>query len=170
MTIIIFLLVTLLGAALQAAVPAPAITGHAPLPFLPAIVIYYALTHRTSRTVTAALLIGILDDSLGMIPLGVSSFCYAAIGLVIARFRDVMTVHAPTTHAFLGALAHLAMTLVTWLLLAREGALDWSWGWLLAKFAGALVTGALLVPLVFALLWKLDRAHGRIRYQEADPL
>lgn len=170
MTILIFLFVTLVCAALQAAVPTIALAGHAPLPFLSGVVIYYALTHRTSRLIPAAILIGILDDSLGMIPLGVSSFCYAAMGLIIARFRGVMTIHAVTTHAFLGAVANFATTLITWLLLVREGGLHWTWGWMLGKFVGSIITGALLVPVIFSILWTLDHLSGRARYEEADPL
>jgi cell shape-determining protein MreD len=157
-TIVVFLLVTLICAALQAAVPAPAFAGHAQLPFLLGVVIYYALTHRTSRMVQAAVLIGI------------SSFCYAAIGLVIARFRETMTISAVTTQAFLGGAANFLTTFVTWLLLSRDGEVHWPWNWLLFKFAGSLLTGAVLVPLIFSALRQLDHRLGRVRYEEHDPL
>lgn len=171
MTMVIFLFVTLIAATLQAAVPAFAATGYAPLPFLLGVVIYYALTHRASRMVQAAVLIGILDDSLGMMPLGFSSFCYAAIGLLIAHFRGMMTVHSFTTHAFLGAVANLAGTVVAWLLLLNEGELYWPWHWVLFKCAGSLVTGAFLVPVIFAVLYRLDHVMGRRDHlEEAEQL
>ena len=160
MRIVIFLFVTLLAAALQAAVPTFASTGFAPLPFLLGVVIYYALMHRPTRMVQAALVIGVLDDSLGMLPLGFSAFCFAAIGLVIARYRDMMSVSQWTTHAFLGALANFATTVVTWLLLAKDAQIHWPWNWLVFKFAGSLVTGAVLVPVIFALLHQLDHLMG----------
>jgi len=170
MTLVIFLFVTLLAAVLQATIPPFALSGYAPLPFLCGVVVYYALLHRTSRMVQAAILLGVLADSLGMMPLGFSSFCYAAIGLVIARFRDVMTVHAWTTHAFLGALANFVSTVAMWLLILGDGALQWPWHWTLFKFLGALVNGAVIVPLVFETLRRLDHLTGRIHREEAHPL
>jgi rod shape-determining protein MreD len=170
LSVIIFLFVTLLAAALQAAVPTFAATGFAQLPFLLAVVIYYALMHRTARMVQAAILIGVLDDSLGMMPIGFSSFCYASIGLVIAHFREVMTVRAWTTHAFIGAVGNFATTLVTWLLLAKDGQIHWPWHWLVLKLAGSLVTGAILVPVIFAVLSQLDHIMDHGREREAQEL
>ncbi len=171
MTTVIFIFVTLLAAALQAAVPTFASTGYAPLPFLLGVVIYYALMHRPSRMLQAAVLIGLLDDSLGQMPLGFSSFCYATICLVVARFRDAMTVRSWITQAFLGATANFATTFFTWLLLAKDGELHWPIHWLLFKFAGSFVNGALLVPVIFAALFKLDNMLGHTHdAEEAHPL
>ena len=166
MTAVIFLFVMLLAAALQAAVPTLIWTGCAPIPFLLGVVIYFALVNKPVRIVQIALLLGVLDDSLGMKPLGFSAFCFAAVALLIFRFRDLMTVRAWTTHAFLGAIANFSTTVVTWVLLAKDGQLHWQWNWLLLKFCGSLVTGAILTPLMFAALSSLDRLTGRPRVEE----
>jgi len=162
MTVFIFLLITVIAAALQATVSTFAITGHAPLPFLLSVVIYYALMHRTSRMVTAAIIIGLLDDCLGMKPLGFTAFCYAATGLVIAYFRDVMAIRSTVMHAFLGAVSTFGIALATWVLLAGAGQIHLPWPWLLLKLAGSLLTGGVLTPLICAALFKLDRLidHG----------
>lgn len=170
MSAVIFLFVTLLAAALQATVPATPLTGYAPLPFLLGVVIQRALLHRPARMLRAAVLLGLLSDSLGMTPLGFSSFCFAAIGLLIVHFRDMMTVRAWTTHAFVGAAAAFVTTVATWLLIVGDGALQWPWPWTLFKLFGALVNGALLVPLIVETLRRLDHLTGHVPREEAQPL
>lgn len=170
MTILIFLFITLVSAALQATIPTLRIAGFAPMPFLLGVVIYYALLHRTNRMIPAALLIGILGDSLGMMPLGFSSLCYAITGSIIAHFRDVMTVRSWSTHAFLGATANFATTFVTWLLLSKDDLVQWPWNWLFLKFVGSLFTGAIIVPLMFAVLERIDHLLGHTFNEEAQSL
>lgn len=170
MTVIVFLFVTLLSAALQATIPTLVWTGHATMPFLLSVVIYYALTHRIGRVAPAAVMVGLLADSLGMLPLGFHAFCYAVAGLVIAQFRGSMAVRAWTTHAFLGASANLLVTLAAWVLLAVDGDLQWPLPWLLLRFAGSLLTGALVTPILFAAMSRLDHRLGNLDLREASPL
>jgi rod shape-determining protein MreD len=165
--IVVLLFVTLVAAALQATLPTLRWTGHATFPFLLGVVMHYALTHRVSHMVVAALWIGILDDGLGRMPLGISSFGYAACGLLVAYYRESMAVRAWTTHMVLGAGGSLVMTIASWLMLAKEDLVAMPWNWVLFKFAGSAITGAMATPVVIALLHRLDRLLGYVPREEA---
>jgi hypothetical protein len=91
--------------------------GYAHAPLLLGLVLYYALTHDLFFLLTACFLAGILQDSLGLIPLGYSAFCFCVVGLVVIRSRELMFVRQWTTHLALGAVSAAGVSLALSLML-----------------------------------------------------
>ena len=93
--------------------------GQANAPILLGLVLYYALAHSRGTMLQAAIFAGLLQDALGMIPLGYSSFCFCVVALVVSKFKDMVFVHELVTHMLFGALASGAVTLALYGLLAQ---------------------------------------------------
>jgi rod shape-determining protein MreD len=150
------------GAVLQAVFPTWGWLGHANAPILLGVVLYYALAHSMGMTLTAAILGGLLQDALGMIPLGYSSFCFCLAGVLAGKFKDIVFVHELVTHVLFGALAAGGVTLMLYILLGKDGLVALQGGWAALKTAGSILLGAVLVPLEFELLGTVDRMLGNV--------
>lgn len=159
---------SLVGAAvLQAVFPTWRWLGHAHVPVLLGVVLYYALEHSRGMMLQAAVLAGLLQDALGMIPLGYSSFCFIVVAVIASKFKDIVFVHELVTHMLFGALCSAGVTLALYGLLSREDLVALGFGWALWKTAGSLLLGAILVPLTFELLEAADRMLGNVEEGEA---
>jgi len=159
----VMLLGLILGVVLQAVSPRFALMGQATWPVLFGVVTYYALTRNRNLFLQAAVLAGLVQDALGMIPLGYSSFAFVAVGLVLYRIRDLIFVRAVVTHVLCGAVGSLAVTLLHFILLAAGGFTRPIPAWALTKCMGALMLGALTVPVVFHFMSGLDRRVGNFQ-------
>jgi len=157
---LLFLLLT--GTALQAMLPVFIWTGYATFPVLVAVVIYFALYRNGGLMLTVALLAGLFQDSLSLIPIGYSSFCFAVCGVVIQRYRETMMVQSTLTHMVLTAAMNGLVTLVLAVLLLNEGMIPWQPGWLLLKIPGAMLLGIITGPLVIATAQALEEKLGLI--------
>lgn len=151
-----------LGAVLQAVFPTWAWLGHAHAPILMGVVLYYALAHSMGATLAAAIVGGLLQDALGMIPLGYSSFCFCLVALLAGKFRDIVFVHERVTHVLFGALAGGGVTLLLYILLGKDGLVALRPGWAALKTGGSVLLGAVLVPFEFELLGAVDRMLGNL--------
>ena len=167
MSHLVMMFAVIVGAALQAAVPALAWAGFTPLPVLLGVVLYYALLREQSLMVACAIIAGLLEDSLGLTPLGYTSFAYCAAGFAAVSFRETVMVRQWTTHAVFGGLANAAVTLLVFLLLAKDSLVAIGPVWLLIKLFGALVLGAAVIPLAVALMATLERLLGNVDLREA---
>jgi len=161
-TMVIMLVLLFAGAFLQMLLPGLAFLGHARVPFLLAIVIYYALTRKTDVMLTAAFLGGLLQDSLSPLPLGYSVFCFVVVGLVIGRFRNLVVSDAPVTQAFFGGSAGALVTLGLYLLLVREGLVACRGGQVVLKVVGNAITGMAATVAAFNTASFLDRLVGNV--------
>lgn len=160
MTYAVMLLVMTAAAIFQALSPQIALFGQTPFPVLFGVVTYYALTRERNLLLLSAVVAGLVQDSLSMMPLGYSSFAFVAVGWVINRIRNLLFVRATITHVLCGAVGHLAVTLLLFLLLAAAGYTRLVPGWVAARCFGAICLGAVTVPLVFRLTAGLDRRVG----------
>lgn len=156
----------MLAAVLQAALPTTVWTGWAPAPFMAGIVIYFALMRPRLLAMEVALLAGLIEDSLGQMPLGYSSFCYAVAALVVEHFRETVIVRQWTTHVMFGAVVNLGVTVFTFALLMKDGLIAPGAGHVLLRFAGSIVLGGVAAPLAFAGMESLDRTLGNIEAGE----
>lgn len=156
----------LIAAVLQAMVPTTAWTGWAPAPIMGALVIYYALVRPRHLVLEAALLAGLVEDSLSQMPLGTSSFSYAVIGLIIERYREDVVVRQWTTHVVFGALANIAVTLFALLMLIKDGLIHPPFVHVMLRLIGALILGGVVTPIVFHLMERLEITLGD---EEAEP-
>lgn len=166
MTALAMLFAVVIGAVLQAFLPALWWLGYAQFPILPGLVIYYAMIADRPTMLAAAVLSGLIEDTLGLMPLGYLAFCYCVTGLVCQSFRDVVMARQWTTHVFLGAVSNFGITLVCYLLLAKDGLIHADVFQVAARFFGSTVTGAVAAPVVFQIMRKFDHALGNVEWGE----
>ena len=167
MTALVLLFAVVIGSVLQASVPAPAWLGHAQIPVMMGLVIYYAMVADRGTMIMAAILAGLVDDTLGLMPLGYSSFCYCVAGLICQGFRDVVIARQWTTHVFLGALSNAGVTIATFLLLVKDDLVQMGWLQITFKLLGSIVVGAVAVPIIFQVMTWLDHTVGNVELGEA---
>ncbi len=150
----------LVAALVQALLPTTRWTGYAPVPVMASVVLYYALLRPRGVLLAAAVGAGLVEDSLGQMPLGYSVFCYCVMGLLVEHFRDSLLVRQWTTHVMLGLLANLGLTLALMLLLAKDGLIVPDLLHTVLRLVGALLLGAVTAPVVVAALESLEQTLG----------
>ena len=160
MSFLVILTALVGGVVLQALIPAWGGFAAGKAPILLGVVIYVALTRSRGVMLATALLAGILQDALGLIPLGYSSTCLVLTGLVVSRYRAEVFEFRGVTHVFFGAVASGVFALGMSLLLRAGGADADGFGWMIYRTAAALLAGAIVVPLVCRVLEELDRRLG----------
>ncbi|MFH0908446.1 MAG: rod shape-determining protein MreD [bacterium] len=166
MTVLVLFVAVVLGAVVQATLPVLSAAGGVQAPVMVGIVIYYALTRDRAAMLTAAIVAGLIEDAMGLMPLGYSSFCYVLVGLAAQRFRETVLVRQWTTHVLFGALANGLVALALSLMLGLIRVSEIGVAWVLAKIAVAIVAGAIIVPLVFRFVAFLDRMVGNVEAEE----
>lgn len=166
MTAVTMIFALICGAVLQAVLPTWSWLGHASAPLLLGVVLYYAIVHTRGTMLCAAVIGGLLQDSLGMIPLGYSAFCFCVAALTVARFKDLVFVHEAITHMVFGAVAAGLVTFVLYGLLAGSGQVALRPGWGMLKVVGSVLLGGVVVPLEFELMESLDRMLGNLETRE----
>jgi rod shape-determining protein MreD len=163
---LVMIFVVIGGAIIQMFIPPVVLFGQAKVPFLVALVVYYALCHDTDYMLVAAFLAGLLQDVMSPIPLGYSSFCFCVIGLVAGRFRNVVMTESLLPAVLFGASAAMVAVLASYLLLVKDQLVSCTFWWLLLKLIGAGILGAVCAPVVFALIGRLDRMVGNVMTKE----
>ncbi len=151
------------AAVIQAMTPAFRLAGESTLPLLLGIVVYYALHEEGRWVLLAGLTAGIFQDSISLMPLGYTAFCFSAGALVIRSFRDVMVIDAITTHMLLNGLLNGLTTLVLYLLLLNDGTVQVSFTWLLLKLAGAGILGMMAGPLMYRVMLAMNETLGLLQ-------
>ena len=161
----IFLLVC--GSVLQAVIPTGPAMGQVRLPVLLGLVIYYSLLKSRRTALSAALLAGVLQDALSMIPLGFSSFCFILTAWVINNWREEVFTRHWLTHMLMGLAVVPANLLVLSLLLTQSRLLILPGAGLVLKLWGSVVTGAIFVPLVCRTAETLEIKLGMLEARES---
>lgn len=163
MKLVTMLFMLLAGTALQSFFPVVAWLGYANVPILCSIVVYYTLYRGGAAMLTVALLAGLFQDSMSLIPLGYSSFVFAVLALAVERYRELMMLQSPFTHMVVTGAVHGASTIVLSVLLLRGGMIEWQPLWLLLKIPGAILLGSITGPLVIGLIQALEEKLGLIQ-------
>jgi rod shape-determining protein MreD len=154
----LFLLV--FGAVCQVVVPSVFFPGNARMPVLAGLVVYYALTRSLGTALRAAVLAGLLQDAMSLIPLGYSSFCFCLAAWLIYRVRDEVYIRSWITHALFGAMLSALTAAGLYLMLSQGGLLAVPLYRGLMKILSASLLGAVLTPLIFRGAEWLDRKLG----------
>lgn len=149
-----------LAALLQAVLPGTPWLGHAKVPALMAVVVYYALARDRSAWLTAAIIAGLVQDGMGFIPFGYSSFAFCVMALMVARFKDLVFVHEAITHMLFGLLAAAGVTLILFILLRTGSQLHMGMGAGLHKTLGTALLGAVATPILFLACAHMDQLMG----------
>lgn len=166
MTVAVMALLLLVSALLQSLTPAVAFLASAKMPFLLAVPIYYALTHGRGMVVAAAILAGLMQDSLSLLPIGYSALCFVMAGLAIHHSRESLFRDSPFTVSALGGGAAALETLVMYgmLRMGTEAAPVPLW-WLGLKMGGHALLGMVVTPVVW-LLASLAERHVGVVHEE----
>ncbi len=148
------------GGSLQVLVPAWRHMGQPSFPFLLGVVIYAAVNQKRRYFVLAALLGGLLEDSLSLAPLGFSACAFlVAGGLAVLLRADFFAYRARMVSGF-GALCAAAATGTMALLLRAQGLVAMTGRDIAWRMAGSAVLGAVVVPVGFGLMRGLERVLG----------
>lgn len=153
------------GAVIQALLPAWGGVGNVKAPILLGVTVYYALYQPRRVMLVSAVAGGLLQDALGLLPLGYSTFCFIAAGLVLEKFRNAVFEHAWITHVVVGALCSGLVTLLCAALLLVNG-----YDFLepvLFKLAGSLLLGGFTIHFVVVLVLRLDTLLGNEPWESA---
>ena len=113
------------------------------------------------------MLAGLLEDTVGLMPLGYSTLCFCVIALVVWSYREIVMARQTTTHIALGMLANCAVMLLSYMLLAKDDLIGIGVWAFLSKLFFAALFGAFVVPVVFRILESVDQMVG---IAETDPL
>ncbi len=161
MTLAVMALLLLVAALLQSLTPAVALLASAKMPFLLAVTIYYALKHGRGLVMAAAIMGGLIQDSLSLLPIGYSALCFVAAGLIIHHARESLFRDSPFTVAALGGGVAALETLVMYVMLrvGTEVAPVPLW-WLGLKMGGRVLLGMAVTPLVWGLAGLAERHVG----------
>jgi rod shape-determining protein MreD len=155
------LFLLLVAALAQSLTPAAAWLGTSKPPFLLAVALYYALTQERGAAVTVAMLAGILQDSLSLIPLGFSAFWFTVLGLWLHRMRGVLFRDSLVTVATVGAVAAgLTVPALYGLLVLGTERVEVSFAWLMLKMGGNALLGLAVMPAVWLVAATLEREMG----------
>ena len=92
---------------LQDFIPGALVLGQVKAPILLAVVLYYALAHSRTTFLWAAILGGILQDSLSLVPIGYSALAFCLVGLLAHRYREVLFTRSPATAVLVGGVGHV---------------------------------------------------------------
>lgn len=166
MSVLALIFTLLMAALLQAIFPAARWTGYAPVPVMTSLVVYYALVRPRGILLTAAVGAGLMEDSLGQMPLGYSIFCFCVVGLVVEYFRENMMVRQWSTHVAFGAVANAGVTLALLLLLAKDGLIVPDVLHTLLRLVGAFILGGITAPLVFRAVDSLEKTLGMVEVED----
>jgi rod shape-determining protein MreD len=133
---------------------------------LPALIVYASLSTGLTVLSLAALLGGLLFDTLSANPLGVSVLPLYLVGLAIYSQRDLILRDQLLAQFVLGLAASALVPILALLLLLTLGhtpLLGWGslWQWLVMSVGGAIAT-----PVVFQLFDLFDRALNYRRTTE----
>ena len=164
---LVMLVLILGGALVQVVIPGSTALGSAKIPALAAIVVYYALARRRRDMLWAAVLAGMVQDGMGLIPFGYSSFAYCALGLMIARCKELVFVHEMITHMLLGFLMAFGATLLSFFLLTSTGLIEMNVSQAFHKAFGGALLGAVATPFVFRVCERLDRLMGLVESRDS---
>ena len=166
MTYLVLFFCLVAATILQALLPAWHYMGQAKPPLLLAVLLYYMLSRERGVMLTAALCAGLMQDALGLTPLGYSSFCYCLIGLALERFKDKIFGHQWMTHLLLGALTSFGFTALIYFMLISSGTLVMPFYSMLIKAIGTALLAVLVMPLCFRAVRHLEVKVGNIHLQD----
>lgn len=131
---------------------------------LPCLMVYAGLTQGWSSMSLMAVLGGLWMDTLSMNPLGVSILPLFLVGIVLEHYRPLILREQAYAQFMLGGGASLLVPVLTLMIIRSRGEqpiAGWRFAW---QLAGLTLSGALLTPLLFGAIQKLQKAFN---YQPA---
>ncbi|MGA2604375.1 MAG: rod shape-determining protein MreD [Verrucomicrobiia bacterium] len=135
----------LIAVALQARMPTLPWLGGVRMEFLPALVVYAALTMRRRRALVLALAAGLAQDALSAAPFGISALAYGISTIVATSLREALDRDLPWVQWSAGAATSITVSVIAFF------AVGLSFGNLFRMLVVASISGAVTVVLFFAI-------------------
>ena len=142
MNALIFIITLFGSAALQSRLPSLTWLGSVRLEFLPALVVYGALTLGKGRAYLLAASAGFIQDALSAAPFGISALSYVIATVVMLDLREVLDRDLPWIQMAAGALTSLTLSLAVWFVIGI------SFGIIFKSLLLAIISG-IITPLLF---------------------
>ena len=162
MTAVVMIFLIFVAGVMQSTIPGLAAAGNARAPLLLGVVLYYALVRGQRPALPAALLAGMFQDGLSLVPVGYSSFCFFAVVLIVSMVREAVFQESFVTASFFGGVSAVAVGLGLQILLWKEGLVHPGPTRIAVRMAGDAVLGMISTPFVVAIATKIDRLIGNI--------
>jgi rod shape-determining protein MreD len=159
-TLLMLIFWLIAGGTLQVVVPAWRHMGQPAFPFLLGVVLYAAVNKKPRYFVATALLAGLVEDSLSLAPLGCSACAFLAAGGLALLLREDFFADKARTVVWFGALCAATSTGTMAFLLRMKGLVALSGGEIFWRMAGSAILGAVLIPLLFGMMRRLERRLG----------
>lgn len=161
MTALLMGFLLLVAGLLQDLIPGWLWFGEVKAPCLLALVVYYALHHDRGTMLACALLAGLIQDSLSLMPIGYSALCFSLIGLLARMVRRWMLGKTWATAAIMGGVASLLATALLQAVVAWNMEYEAGPGWWIAvRWLGSVVSGAVVTPFIWFVAGRLDSLVG----------
>jgi len=132
-------------------------------PVLPALVLFYSLKGSRRLMWTAALWAALLQDGLDAGPIGPALVAFPIIGNLAYRVRKEVFPEQFVTQLIFGALGHMLVTLVFFVVFAMTGARPITASFGLLRMVGACLSGMATVPIVFFAMRRIEEAMPQRR-------
>ncbi len=154
------LFVAVCAAVLQALWPPWSVMGHSKPPIIMAVVLYTAMTKRWPVAGLTACFAGLMQDALGLMPLGLSSIAFLFFAGILNRYRQELFIDHGVTQWVCGGLGHMTVSLMVFLMLSFAGLIDRSVITLLLRLMGAFIQGGVTMLLVSHLMSTMEGKLG----------
>jgi rod shape-determining protein MreD len=135
----------LIAVALQARMPTLSWLGGVRMEFLPALVVYAALTMHRRRALVLALAAGLAQDALSAAPFGISALAYGISTMVATSLREALDRDLPWVQWSAGAATSITVSVIAFF------AVGLSFGNLFRMLVAASISGAVTVVLFFVI-------------------
>lgn len=142
------LLIILLGALLQQALPGPAFLGGLKPPILAAMALHHALRKGSPDLWMAVFLAALLQDGLDLGSFGPALLAFPVMAKAACRIRNEIFSDGLVTQLVLGALMGLFTALSTLLIYSVTGQRSVSAGLALLRLLSAMLLGMATLPIV----------------------
>jgi cell shape-determining protein MreD len=132
------------------------------VPFLMAVVAYYALRRERLAALTAALWAGVLTDAADGLPLFCTAFFLVAMVFLLRPVRAVLQV-GEAGQGLVSVAAAAPLQLLWQAAFGNVLPPEWKMGWLAGGVAWSVPYGAAAALLVFSMAGALDRLAGNVK-------
>lgn len=136
-------------------------------PLLACVVVFYALHRKGAVVLAIALVAGIVQDALSIVPLGYSACLFCVAALPVSLLRRLVVPDSPITAAVFCAVVCMTVTGLLGLLLAASGLHECGFGVGLVRALGTGLLGCASGPVVFLVAGGLHQSVDRLEERES---
>ncbi|NCD32656.1 MAG: hypothetical protein EOL87_04470 [Spartobacteria bacterium] len=170
MKVLAFIFILFGAVLIQTVIPTVAWMGYNSIPVIIGSLLYYYFTGTLIQIVISAFAVGIMQDCVSGIPMGVSSLFYVLAGLLMYNMPSQIFEKDWISQALAGSLINSAYVFVVYLVLIQGTYRVWSIPFFVIRISGAMVLGACTVPVVCTLIDGFYQYLGVVTTRHRGPL